>query len=312
MGKKDVLSSKYPELDIEETTYWPEKRPYWNIKNTPKVSEYNSAFKSRELKTDEIEIKPMENIEDSHMNQDIKPISVRSKIKTIKDDEDLIIEPQIHSSEREKESDIDIDESKIWEMASLRYLGPKDETVTQDDNIIQKNNLTKQQTNKEDPIVKSQKIEESFIPNSTEMEKDTTETSGSIEPKVLASENADKYESLYSKYSITSSEKGTSLQKPSELAEEENCYEPYKSREQKENIDISNLNKKVDKPSNISSNSDWESLLSSLDRKLDFASNLLNMPSTEMISGATESDTADKGLSVPCEVADTTKMYEKD
>merc|ERR1711999_4321 len=104
LKKQDVLSSKYPELDIEETTYWPEKRPYWNIKNTPKVSEYNSALKSRELKTDEIEIKPMENIEDSHMNQDIKPKSVRSKVKTIKDDEDLTKEPQIHSSEREKES----------------------------------------------------------------------------------------------------------------------------------------------------------------------------------------------------------------
>merc|ERR1711962_1748146 len=101
-----------------------------------------------------------------------------------------------------------------------------------------------------------------------------------------------------------------SLQKPSELAEEENCYESYKSREQKENIDISNMNKKIDEPSNISSNSDWESLLSSLDKKLDFASNLLNMPSTEMISGTTVSDTADKGLSVPCEVDDTTKMYE--
>merc|ERR1711874_936687 len=229
LKQNDIHSSKFPELDIEETTYWPEKRPYWNIKATPKESEYSSAFKSTELKSDEIEIKPSEptlsfkpkeNIAfssevDSPTNSDIKPMSVRSKIKAVKDDKDFIKEPQTHSKKREKESDIEIDESKIWEMASLRYLGPKDETDTQADNIIQKDPLTKQQTTKEDPIVKSQTIKESYIPKSTELEKDTKETSTPIASKVLTSGNAEKHESLYSKYSITSSEKGTSLQKSS-------------------------------------------------------------------------------------------------
>merc|ERR1712106_604455 len=157
---------------------------------------------------------------------------------------------QTYFRKNENESVCEIDESEIWNLAALRYLGPNEAQVS------------------------------------------------SME-KGIKNENKD--DSVYSKYSITSSKKDTSHQKEisSESLKEKKYSQPYTNRKKEEHADKS-------------SNSAWESSLSTLDRKLDYATNLLSIPSSENITGTTSSDSVDKKLTISSEVDESAKVYEQD
>merc|ERR1711956_95108 len=114
--------------------------------------------------------------------------------------------------------------------------------------------------------------------------------------------NEDKDDSVHSKYCITSSKKETSHQKEisSKSLKEKKYNQPYTNRKKEEHADKS-------------SNSAWESSLSTLDRKLDYATNLLSIPSSENITGtAAASDSVDKKLTISSEVDKSAKVYEQD
>merc|ERR1712106_1205911 len=157
---------------------------------------------------------------------------------------------QTYFRKNENESVCEIDESEIWNLGALRYLGPNEAQVS------------------------------------------------SME-KGIKNENKD--DSVYSKYCITSSKKDTSHQKEisSESLKEKKYSQPYTNRKKEEHADKS-------------SNSAWESSLSTLDRKLDYATNLLSIPSSENITGTTSSDSVDKKLTISSEVDESAKVYEQD
>ncbi|CAL4088111.1 unnamed protein product [Meganyctiphanes norvegica] len=320
--KSIVKPSKYPTVESEETKYSPEKRT--------KESSYSSVFIGKDLNVDQIETKTPKSTTSLKSNesfdisstanssaiQDLEQMSVRSKINTVKksstEDKNLIKTSQTPSKKSEEENVFGIDESKIWDMAALRYLGPKEQTFTQDDNTIQSIISADPQTTDGHLIAKPQVTQESFMPKSSVLMKGIRESSSSIKAEEsLKSGKRDEDKSTYSKYSIPSSKKVTSHQKEMSYSVDSQINKSSETLENKKDIEPY-ISRKPEDLSDTSSSSVWESSLSALDRKLDYASNIFNTSSSDKNTEIALSDSGDKKLAAGSQVDETAKLYEQD